>query len=302
MRVVSLLPSLTEIVCALERGHLLVGRSHECDEPRGVRGLPILTAPGMDPAARSAEIDGSVRGLIEQGLSLYEVDAERLRSLEPDLVLTQDQCAVCAASTADVERALAEWTGKRPALVSVSPTTLDAVFESVRTVARALGATPRANALVGSWTDRITGIGEAAAPGPDPRVACIEWLDPLMSAGNWIPEMIRIAGGLPLFGRTGEHSPWTSLEAFADADPDRIVIFPCGFDLARTRAEIGALTARPEFAGLRAVREGHAFLVDGNAYFNRPGPRLVESLEILAEILHPDRFDFGHRGAGYEPL
>lgn len=303
MRVVSLLPSLTEIVCALERGDKLVGRSHECDMPRGVRGLPICTRPLLDPAARSRLIDDRVKDLVQNALSLYEVDADRLRSLEPDVVLTQDHCEVCAASTADVERALADWTGKRPALISVAPSDLRGVFDSVRTIGRALGAERRARDLIRAWTGRITDIGEqSAAVGRRPRVACIEWLDPLMSAGNWIPEMVRIAGGEPLFGESGAHSPWLEWEVLREADPDVLVVFPCGFEIPRIRSEIGALTSLPGFAELRCVRDDRAFLADGNAFFNRPGPRLIESLEILADIVHPTTFDFGHAGGGYEAL
>ncbi len=301
MRVVSLLPSLTEIVCALERGSTLVGRSHECDHPRGVHALPVCTSPSLDPGASSRSIDDRVKELVRNGLSIYHVDPELLRQLEPDLVLTQDHCEVCAASLDDVERALAEWTGRRPSVVSIGPATLGEVWDSVRTVASALGAERRAETLLAGWADRITEIGEAAGRGPRPRVACLEWIDPLMSAGNWIPEMVRIAGGEPLLGTAGTDSPWIDWSELREADPDVLVLFPCGFDMERTRRELGAIDSG-RFGELRAVREGRAWIANGNALFNRPGPRLVESLEVLAEVIRADRFTFGHRETYYQAL
>jgi iron complex transport system substrate-binding protein len=301
-RIVSLLPSLTEIVWALGLGDRLVGRSHECDHPASVSQLPRCTEPSFEPTGTSGEIDASVRTRVERGLSVYRVDADRLAALAPDLVLTQDHCAVCAASLADVERAVCEWVGGTPQVVSVAPSTLAGVWESIATVANACGVAERGRELAAALTDRITAVGErAGALTPKPTVATVEWLEPLMTGGNWMPELVALAGGRNLFGRTGAHSPWTTWEELRAADPDTIVVVPCGFDLARTRAELALLTDHPEFAELRAARSGRVALADGNAYFNRPGPRLVDSLEILAEMLHPEHFDFGHRGRGWEP-
>ncbi len=300
-RVVSLLPSLTEIVCVLGCGKRLVARSHECDHPAGVESLPVVTAPRFEPVGTSSEIDDRVKGLLGDGLSVYRVDVERLRELAPDLVLTQDQCEVCAVSLPDVEAALAEWTGASPRVVSVKPQTLGDVFGDFVRVAEALGVPGRGRALQRRLSDRVAEIGERTGALTDrPRVAMVEWLDPLMAAGNWMPELVRLAGGHPLHGRSGEHSPWIEWDALRADDPDVLVLLPCGFDMARTRQELGLLTGRPGFAELRCVREGHVYLTDGNQYMNRPGPRLVESLEILAEILQPDRFDFGHEGSGWQ--
>ncbi len=299
-RVVSLLPSLTEIVCALGCGERLVGRSHECDFPAGVERLPACTEAKLDASAPSGEIDERVKALVRDGLSIYRVDPARLAELRPDVVLTQDQCEVCAASLADVEAALAEWTGGSPRVVSLSPRALADVWGDLARVGAALGVPERAVRLAAELTDRVTAIGERSGDAPRPRVACLEWLDPLMGAGNWVPELVSLAGGASLFGEAGAHSPWIEWEALGEADPDVIVALPCGFDLPRTRRELVPLTARPEWKALRAVREGRVFLTDGNAFFNRPGPRLVESLEILAEILHPERFAFGHQGRGWE--
>jgi len=301
-RIASLLPSATEIVCALGQASALVGRSHECDYPPEVAALPALTEPKLDARAASRAIDDRVKQLVREGLSVYCVDAERLRALAPSVVLTQEQCDVCAASPKDVEAALCAWTGSRPRVVSLAPQTLGDVWGDLLTVASALGVRERGEALALELANRITHVSERTLRiRPRPRVAAIEWIDPLMAAGNWMPELVALAGGTNLFGETGRHSPWLEWTALRAADPDVIVILPCGFDLARTRSELGPLAAQPGFSELRAVREGRVYLTDGNQYFNRPGPRLVESLEILAEILHPEEFPARRRGTGWEP-
>lgn len=300
--VASLLPSITEIVCALGCRERLVGRSHECDFPPDVAALPVLTAPKLDASAPSRRIDERVKALVSEGLSVYRVDAEKLRQLAPDLVLTQHQCEVCAASLGDVEAALAEWTGTRPRLLSLDPQTLGDVWGDFARVAEALGVAERGRALCEELASRIGEVVEQTQRVRNrPSLACIEWIDPLMAAGNWLPELVTLAGGRNLFGEVGAHSPWIDLDALAAADPDVIVLLPCGFDLSRTRAELPALSSDPRWQGLRALRQGRVFLGDGNQYFNRPGPRLVESLEILAEILHADLFPHRHRGRGWEP-
>ncbi len=302
-RIVSLLPSTTEIVCALGLGTRLVGRSHECDFPPFVKELPACTQAKLDPAAPGAEIDRRVKRLVAEGLSVYRVDPERLRELRPDVILTQEQCEVCAATPRDLEDALADWIGARPRVVSLAPATLGDVFRDVVDVAAALGVAGRGRALVGELTGRVSAIGEKTGDlSPRPRVACLEWIDPLMAAGHWMPELVRLAGGTSPFGESGQQSAWIDFEELRAADPDVIVALPCGFDLPRTREELRGLEASAAFAALRAVREGRVAVADGNAYFNRPGPRLVDSLEILAEILHPDRFDFGHAGAAWRWL
>ncbi len=301
-RIVSLLPSLTEIACGLGLEERLVGRSHECDHPPSVTRLPVCTEPSFDVAGSSAEIDARVRRLVRDGLSIYRVDPEVLRDLSPELVLTQDQCEVCAASLADVERALAEWTGRAPRVLSLAPATLADVFGDVRRVASAAGVAERGEALVASLGERIATLGERTGGLPRVRVACLEWLDPLMTSGHWIPELVALAGGENLFGTTGARSQVLEWEALATADPDAIVAFPCGFDLARTRTECAALDRRPGWLALRAVRDGRVFLADGNALFNRPGPRLVESAEALAEMLHPEALGTAGEGTSWERL
>jgi iron complex transport system substrate-binding protein len=302
-RIVSLLPSTTEIACALGFREALVGRSHECDHPADVVALPALTEPKLDPRAPSRAIDERVKSLVRDGLSVYRVDADRLRELAPDVILTQDHCQVCAASLEDVESVLAQWLGERPRVVSLEPRALGDVFASFQRVANALGAPERGQELTADLSGRLIALAERAQQRAErPRVACIEWIDPLMAAGNWMPELVTLAGGTSLFATLGEPSPWLAWQALRDADPDVIVVLPCGFDLARTRAELAPLRAQPGFAALRAVRAGRVFLADGHQYFNRPGPRLIESLAILCELLHPEEFHPTHRGVGWEPL
>ncbi len=298
-RIVSLIASSTEILCALGFESRLVGRSHECDYPVGVLGLPVCTEAKLDARRPSGDIDRSVKVILEQALSVYRVDAERLRELHPTHVVTQTQCEVCAVSPRDVEVALTDWMGARPVLVALAAQDLAGVHEDIRSVARALDAPERGETLVSSMCSRVSAIRAKASALPKPRVACIEWIDPLMSAGNWMPELVEIAGGVNLFGEAGRHSPWMSWEELRAADPDVIVVLPCGFDLERTSLEMHVLARLPGWGELCAVRSGRVHACDGNAFFNRPGPRLVESAEILAEILHPEVFSFGHRGAGH---
>ena len=304
----TLLASATEVVCALDRGDRLVGRTHECDHPAWVKKLPAVTAPRIDTAAPSAAIDRSVRTLVEQALSVYTVDAEKLAALEPDLLVTQVQCEVCAVSLRDVEEAVRAGLPSRPRIVSMRPDALADVWADMRAIASALGVPERGVQLVTRLRGRMQGIAERAqarlreSAHERPRVACIEWLDPLMAAGNWTPELIDLAGGVDVLGKAGAHAGPVSLEQLAAADPDAIFVTPCGFDLARTRAELPALAAQPGWGELRAVREGRVFAGDGNALFNRPGPRVAETLECLAEALHPGAFRFGHEGKGWERL
>jgi iron complex transport system substrate-binding protein len=302
-RIVSLIPSSTEIACALGFEAELVGRSHECDFPPGIERLPSLTEPKLDTDATSAAIDGRVKQLVGDGLSVYRVDIDKLRELRPTVILTQDQCEVCAVSLRDVEEALGDWLDEPPRLISLSPNRLGDVWGDFERVATALGEAQRGRDFAASLSNRLAEISEQALRiRAKPSVACVEWIDPLMSAGNWMPELVTLAGGRPLFGETGTHSPWLEWETLRNADPEIIILLPCGFDIERTRRELDPLTAKPGWAELEAVRSGRVFVADGNQYFNRPGPRLVESLEILAEILHPDHFAPRHQDVGWQTL
>jgi iron complex transport system substrate-binding protein len=294
MRVVSLIASSTEIVCALGLEGLLVGRSHECDFPLSVKKLPQLSEPKFWPDGKSYAIDAQVRAIVQEGLSVYRIDADRLRDLQPDVILTQIQCEVCAVSQSDVLAALAAWSGPSdPQVVALNPNRLEDLWIDIQRVARALQAEERGSSLIAELQGRIQTLSTRALarsrPAP-PRVACIEWIDPLMTAGNWMPQLLQLAGAHSLFGEAGKHSPLLEFEVLAKADPDVILISPCGFDNPRTLHELSPLLSNPGWAKLRAVRDHQVYLADGNAYFNRPGPRLVESLEILCEVLYPDAF------------
>jgi iron complex transport system substrate-binding protein len=291
----------TEIVCALGFEKDLVGRSHECDYPESVTRLPVCTEPKFNVEGSSYAIDQRVKAILQEGLSVYRVHADVLKRLNPDVIVTQSHCEVCAVSQRDVEQAVADWLGTRPRVVSVAPNALADVWDSLLQVADALEAPDRGTALVRSLQQRMAAIADRARALPlRPGVAYVEWIDPLMAGGNWMPELIELAGGINLFGQAGKHSPWMTRDELRSRDPDVIFVAPCGFDLARTHEEMPALARRPDWPALRAVRAGRVYLADGNQYFNRPGPRLVESLEILAEVLHPEMFSFGHEGSGWQ--
>ena len=302
-RIVSLLPSATEIVCALGFEDQLVGRSHECDYPPPVVRVASLTEPKFKPEGSSAEIDQRVRTIVAQSLSVYRVDADRLRELRPGVIVTQSQCEVCAVSIGDVERAVADWTGTRPAVVSLAPAALEDVLSDIERVAGVLGVKQRGRGLTVQLRARMDAIAvRARSAASRPRVACIEWIEPLMAAGNWMPEMVEMAGGVNLFGDAGKHSPWMKIDELVASDPDLILVAPCGFGIERALADLPALAADSRWSTLRAVRERRVCVADANQYFNRPGPRIVESLEILAEVTHPELFRFGHEGSGWRRL
>ena len=299
-RIVSLIASATEIVCALGFEDQLVGRSHECDHPLSVARLPVCSASKVEVGAAGRTIDDQVRAIVADGLSVYRVDAGILDRLAPTVVITQTQCEVCAVSLKDVEAAVCELVGSRPRIVSLEPMSLPDVWADIRTVAAALGAPERGDALVARLAGRLDEVQARASAAPTrPTIACIEWIDPLMVAGNWVPELVERAGGVDVLGKAGEHSGGLSIEALAAADPDVIAVMPCGWDIERASREMPPLAAHPAWPRLSAVRNGRVYMTDGNQYFNRPGPRVVESAEILADILHPEHCDFGHRGRGW---
>jgi len=302
-RIVSLIASATEIVHALGLTHQQVGRSHECDYPDQVRHLPVCTRPSFPTEGNSAEIDRRVKNQVVNALSVYEVFEDVLDQLQPTHIVTQTQCRVCAVSLEDVERALTGWVSSRPKLVSLEPNALADIWRDIRSVAAACGVIDQGEQVVHALQTRMNEIsGKAAQAARCPRVACIEWHEPLMAAGNWVPELVEMAAAANLFGEAGLHSPWMTWEKLQAADPDVIISMPCGFDLARTRQEMYWLTGRPEWPKLRAVQDGQVYLADGNQYMNRPGPRVVESLQILAEILHPELFQPKLRGSAWEPV
>jgi iron complex transport system substrate-binding protein len=292
LRIVSLIASASEILSTLDLTRDQVGRSHECDFPPEILALPICTSPAFPTDGSSAEIDQRVKQRVADALSVYEVSREVLDALQPTHVVTQTQCRVCAVSLEDVERALTGWVTSRPKLVALEPNALADIWSDIQRVAVSCGVPERGEQAVRDLQTKMQWISERAqVANRRPRVACIEWHEPLMAAGNWVPELVEMAGAVNLFGQAGTHSPWMTWRELVEADPDVIVSMPCGFDLARTCAEMYWLDRRPEWPGLRAVQTGQVYLADGNQYFNRPGPRIVESLRILAEILHPEAFE-----------
>lgn len=293
-RVVSLIASAMEIVHALGAGDQQIARSHECDWPARILDLPALTKAKFKVEGSSRQIDTAVKSLVEQGLAVYEVDADALKALAPDVILTQDQCEVCAVSLADVERAVRGWTECKANVVSLRTHTIADIYSDNQRIAEALGCQDAGAQLNARMASQFSEIAARVGGRENPRLAFIEWIDPPMSGGHWMPELISIAGGINLFGAHGAQSPWISLEDVVAADPDVILVAPCGYGIAKTQSEMGVLDTTPRWQGLRAVRSGQLFVADGNAFFNRPGPRLVESAQILAEILHPEVADYGH--------
>ena len=298
-RIVSLIASATEIVTALGFEEQLVGRSHECDYPPSVERLPACSTSNVDVDASSRAIDDQVRAIVTEGLSVYRVDPDLLNRLAPTVIITQTQCEVCAVSLKDVERAVCELISSQPQIVSLEPMSLGDIWTDIRAVADALGDPNRGDRLVAQLTARLDEIRTRTASPARPSIACIEWIDPLMNAGNWVPEIVDIAGGTNLFGESGQHSGYLDAAELVAADPDVLAIMPCGFDIDRSCREMPPLTSRREWSRLSAVRQERVFITDGNQYFNRPGPRVVESAEILAELLHPGLVDFRHHGIGW---
>ena len=299
-RIVSLLASATELVVALGLGEQLVGRSHECDHPEWVKRLPVLSRPTFDITGTSLQIDERVRAKLAAGQPLYEIDEAALAALAPDVVLTQSHCEVCAVSPANLEGGAC--TLDRRQVVALTSGTIDGILEGFSRVAAVLGAVDAGRALIAHLRAQLADTAAATAGLPRPRVACLEWIDPLFAMGNWGPEIVDAAGGECLLGVAGKHSAALPFQALAAADPDVIVVAPCGFDLARTRAELPALTGRPEWRALRAVEAGRVFAADGNLFFNRSSPTLFQTPALLAEMLHPASFAPRHRGTAWVPV
>ncbi|MDX2149119.1 MAG: cobalamin-binding protein [Bryobacteraceae bacterium] len=287
MRIVSLIASATEMVHALGLGACQVGRSHECDYPAEVSTLPLCTRPRFEVEGSAKEVDQRVRAALGDAASVYEVFDDVIERLQPDVILTQSQCRVCAVSREDVEAALAGRFGGHPrTVVALEPYSLECIWEDIRRVASACGVSGAGDELVARLQrdmDSYRGAGGGA------RVAVIEWQEPLMAAGHWTPELVELVGAVNV----------DSADLSA-ADPDVIVVAPCGYGLEKTISEMHWLTERPEWPGLRAVREGRVYLADGNAYFNRPGPRVVQAVRILAEILRDER-DSGEGWMRFQP-
>lgn len=305
-RVVSLLPSATEWVAAVADPQCLVGRSHECDFPPGVESRPSLTRARLSLSMSSAQIDRDVRAVLEGALTVYEVDVEGLRAAAPDVIVTQDLCDVCAVSLSDVQRALEACDLGSVELVNLKPTRLADVLDDLMRVGVALDAKERAQSVRRELEERLDRCRHlTAAAGQRPNVLTLEWIDPAMVGGTWMPELVEIAGGSALVTQAGQHAPTLDLDQLAALDPapDVVLIKPCGFPIERTRAESAAIDRLLDQLDWPAIDAGRVWVADGNAFFNRPGPRLVDSAEILAACVHPElagEYAERHRGQ-FEP-
>ncbi|MDA1054239.1 MAG: cobalamin-binding protein [Planctomycetota bacterium] len=302
-RIVSLIPSATEIVAALGYEQHLVGRSHECDYPASVKRLTVCSEPRIDVSGTSRQIDMAVLAAVHEALSVYRVFVDELKRLQPTIIITQTQCDVCAVNLRDVEAAVCEFVDTKPRIVALQPMALPDIWSDIQRVADAIGDAPSGERLVAELRRRLDALAANRVEASSrPTVACIEWLDPLMSAGNWIPELVELAGGRQILCESGKHSPWISWADLQRHDPDYLVIMPCGFNIQRTTDELLLLTDHPAWPQLSAVKNQRVFLTDGNQYFNRSGPRVVESAEILAEILRENETSSNHRGTGWQRL
>lgn len=295
-----MLPAATEIVCALGLEHRLVGRSHECDYPESVQALPVCSSAKFISGPDSAAINKQIKDILSGALSIYELNKERFRELHPEVVITQAQCEVCAVSLKDVENALKNVLQSGVEIISLEPQGLEDVLRDIETVAHLLEVPERGKDLAEALRERINLVKHKLKfQEHRPTIACIEWLSPLMIAGNWTPEMVDIAGGVPVLTQAGKHSAFIDPELLQKADPEIILIIPCGFSMERTLSEITVLLDLRGWYDLAAVKNNRIYIADGNQYFNRSGPRLIDSIEILAEIIHPRQFVFGYEGKGW---
>ena len=286
-RIVTLLPSATEIVCGLGLRERLVGVTHECDYPTNVHNLPRVTRSAIDINASSQDIDAAVREHLQTNKALYTIDVPLLASLRPDLLVTQALCDVCAVSESDVLEALSELPGE-PELINLEPMTLAEVFETIILVGSAAGCSEIAKIYVRSLSGRVDEVRQAAAEiRQKPRVGFLEWVDPPFNGGHWTPELIEYAGGIDCFGSKHQPSRRIDHATISDADPDVLILAPCGFDETRARQELEVFKQQLDFRALRAAKSGRVYVLDGNSYFSRPGPRLVDALELLFKLLHP---------------
>ncbi len=297
MRIASLLASGTEIAWALGLGESIVAISHECDYPAAVLDRPRITRPRFDPTGlSSAEVDAAVREAMATAGSVYAIDEERLRRLKPDLVLTQAVCEVCAVPAAAAETA-ARSLGGDVTVLSLDAHTIAGILETIRQVGAAAGAEAAADRYVGELTARLAGVRERVAGAPALTVLGLEWLDPPFVPGHWVPEMVQIAGGVNLAGSSGQRSSQVGWDEVSGLDPDVLLVMPCGYQLEAARDDADRYAEQLLNVAPRAIREERAFAVDASSYFNRSGPRVVDGVEILAALLHPDRFpDIGLRG------
>ncbi|MDH6100787.1 cobalamin-binding protein [Anabaenopsis sp. FSS-46] len=303
VRIVSLIPGGTEILDALGLTNHIVGRSHECDYPPEIKNRPVCTQARWNYHQQSRKIHDDINDLLQSALSIYEIKTDILEKLQPTHIITQDQCDLCGVTLADVEKAFASVVHTSPQIISLKPHLLEDVWQDIERVSDIFGVDSvhvleNLEARVTICQRKLQGLSSTELP----TVACIEWTDPLIIAANWIPELVNLAGGQSQFSVKGQPSSYISWEALLKSNPDIIIFIPCGFDLNRTRQAAQLFIQRPDWEKLHATQSGRVYVADGNAFFNRPGPRLADSLEILAEILHPEIFNYGYKGTAWDTL
>ena len=301
-KIVTLIPSATEIVAFLGQKNSIVGRSHECDYPKDLNNVAKLTSPKINVEGTSSEINKQINTILENSLSVYKVDIQKLKELDPDFIITQAHCDVCAVSFSEVKNIVNKYFNRKTKIISLEPNTLNDVFDDIKRVAKGLNIENESNnKLIENLKIRLKKIKNLSAiQKQKPSVACIEWIDPLMIAANWIPEMVEIAGGANILGKSGVNSHWIKFEEIIDQNPEIIIFIPCGFNIEKTKKELdNYIKKNNNMRSLKAYQNHKLFVADGNQFFNRPGPRLIESLEIFAEIIHPNIFDFNHKGVGW---
>jgi iron complex transport system substrate-binding protein len=291
MRIVSLIPSATEIVFALNAGHLLVGRSHACNYPEAAQELPALTRPRFYPEGSSYEIDQKVKAVVQEATSVYQLDESMLKELEPDLILTQSQCEVCAVSNSQLESMISDILGKSTGLFDMRVDRLEDLYQNISLIGQKTGMEGQGEKLVSTLKQKVEELSKmASGKGKKPTAAYIEWLDPLMAAGHWIPELSNLAGTDPVISpNPGEPARYIKMEELVEADPDFIVLMPCGYTLDDTLQNLSSLTGKPEWKKLTAVENDQVYMVEAGAFFSRPGPRITMGLSILMRIFHPYR-------------
>ena len=286
MKIVSLIPSATEIISALNLSDNLVGVSHECDYPKEVLKLPKLTTSRIKTEQSSLKIDDDIKKILEQSLSVYEVKSDLLKELAPDVIITQSQCSVCAVSLKEVEKCLRNFIDKKPVLIDLKPNTFEDVLKDIKLVGKKLDKEKESNFLVENIKKEINKVKAKTINSKIKNVLCIEWIEPIMTAGNWIPQLVQFAGGKSILARPGKNSNFINLKDINFKQVEIVIFMPCGFDINRSKKEI--LKSNIDY--LNILKDKKKFLVDGNKYFNRPGPDLLESTKILAEIIHPEIF------------
>ena len=285
MKIVSLIPSATEIVCSLGLLDKLIGVSHECDNPKQILNLPRLTKSKIKLNQSSLDINTEIQKILSLGLSVYEVDSDLLRNLNPDIIITQSQCSVCAVSLSQIEICLESWLGRKPLLIDLQPKKLNDILNDIKLIGINCDALEKAKSIINTYNSHVKEVKIKLKNTKRKNVLCVEWLDPIMIAGNWVPELVKLAKGKSVFANSGEHSKFVKIEELKFSKFEKVIYMPCGYDISKSKSELLSHNFLDE-----KFLPKDKYIVDGNKYFNRPGPSLIENINILCEILHPNLF------------